>query len=84
LGLLLGELLGFVVGLVAAPRDVPIITDSGPSYHKSDSDDSSAEDSDAIVAWPLLGAAAGAIAGVSAVQLYSTLRRLREPRGVPE
>jgi hypothetical protein len=84
LGLLLGELLGAVVGVVAAPRNVPIITGSGQSYYGSDSDDSDAEDSEAIVAWPLLGAAAGAVAGAGAVQLYGTLRRLREQRGVPE
>ena len=76
-GLLLGELLGAVVGIVAAPRNVPIVTDSGQSFHKSDPDDSGAEDSEALVVWPLLGAAAGAIAGAGAVQLYGALRRLR-------
>ena len=82
LGLLLGELLGAVVGVVAAPRNVPIISDSRQSFHKRDSDDSSAEDSDALVAWPLLGAVAGAIAGAGAVQLNSALRRQRGQRGV--
>ena len=83
-GLLLGELLGAVVGVVAVPRNVPVITDSGQSYSTSESDDSGAEESEAIVAWPLLGAAAGAIAGAGAVQLYGRLRRLQEQRGVPE
>jgi len=83
LGLLLGELLGAVVGVLAVPRNVPIITYSGQSYFKSDSDGSDAEDSEAIVAWPLLGAAAGAVAGAGAVQLYRTLRRRREQHGVP-
>jgi hypothetical protein len=49
----------------------------GCASHSSDTSDT--EDSDPLVAWPLLGMVAGAIAGAGAVLVRDRLQRL--PRG---
>ena len=56
LSAILGELLGAVVGLVVAPRRHvgATVEITKPSYGNA-SDTSDTEDSDPLVAWPLLG-----------------------------
>jgi hypothetical protein len=77
LGAILGELLGALVGLVVAPRR-PVgatVEITMPSYGNA-SDTSDTEDSDPLVAWPLLGAIAGVVVGVGAVRVYEELRQV--------
>ena len=77
LGAILGELLGAVVGLVVAPRRHVGATGeiTKPSYGNA-SDTSDTEDSDPLVAWPLLGAVAGVVVGIGAVRVHEKFRQV--------
>ena len=77
LGAILGELLGAVVGLVVAPRRHvgATVEITKPSYGNA-SDTSDTEDSDPLVAWPLLGAVAGVVVGVGAVRVHEKFRQV--------
>jgi len=78
LGAILGELLGALVGLVVAPKrhvGATVVEIAKPSYGTA-SDTSDTEESDPLVAWPLLGAVAGVLVGVGAVRAYEEFQRV--------
>ena len=73
LGVLLGEFLGAVVGVMEGAHHLQVIA----AAKHDDGYASDVEDDDALVAWPLLGMLAGAIAGAGAIQLGRGLSRVR-------
>ena len=77
LGAILGELSGAVVGLVVAPsRHVGATVQITEPCYDNASNTSDSEESDPLVAWPLLGAIAGVVVGVGAVRVYEELRQV--------
>ena len=74
-GGIFGAILGLMIGLERyAALDVGIAT---PYGYTSDSSSTEDDDSDPRVAWPLLGLAAGAVAGIAGVRCYDQLARDR-------
>jgi len=67
-----GELLGALIGLLEAPRHAPLSADT--RYERPTSE---LDEHDALVAWPLLGAVAGATIGGAAIAAFRGARRLR-------
>ena len=72
-GVILGELLGALIGLVGTPRHVPTTTTTEARYERPASEMDEHND----IARALLGAATGALGGAAAVALHQGIRRLR-------
>jgi hypothetical protein len=78
-GVLLGSLLGAVVGVTEASRQVqPVVKVSAPDqYTVHTGETSDADHHDRFAAWPLLGLTAGGLIGGGTSRLYLRLRRSR-------